>query len=594
MEKKAGRTQKRLTVLLLLAIVAAGAGFRFYDIQKVEPFLADEAIYVLEARYLYSIVELSWKSLRLKAEENKTGKDLWKREKEAERFAEGVEGRPPWFARPGHLLLLCLAMMIFGPKSLIVGPVVSAFFGTLCIPLVFLLGRRLYGTSAGLLASAFFSLSGVQVLYSRSGLTEQDSLFFLLLALLFYLNDRAARPDRKWFSLILSGFFMGVSFVVHYRIVIYMVAVAVLEIPYWFRRERGALAYALQRAAVLLGFIALPILLTELPYYLVMLFVHMFLKAMLPFQTYVEQLIGQAIYLVLTYKVAPSTGLRLQNFLTYPFLIWKMAGPAVAVGLLPAALIVFRYRRKEDFVLAVLILVPFLMCTLFNPRARYLSGFLPFIGLMMGTAIQRLCDEGRPSGLRWRRLVASVAVCLILGFGAYYSYRAALPKTSYAYAIDFVRTHQEGPPKHLATLTVVSQAFCGVKNVPSEWVSSEEELRAYYDQGYRYFIMDYVKDVIDAAMVMLNLPAKGPKFEKFKKRIDVMNRIEERTTPVFTCHNIHLDMIYNAFEVNQRFFQTLRFFREFRKHPEAQRIRVYDLKDFFEGEGTGAPPAPSR
>jgi uncharacterized membrane protein len=180
MEKREGRIQKRLTVLLLLVIVSAGAVFRFYHIQHVEPFIADEAIYLLEARYLYSIVELSWKSLRLKAEESKTGKDLWKREREAERFADGIEGRPPWFARPGHLYLLCMAMMIFGPKSLIVGPVVSAFFGTLCIPLLFLLGRKLYGNTAGLLASAFFSLSGVQVLYSRSGLTEQDSLFFFL------------------------------------------------------------------------------------------------------------------------------------------------------------------------------------------------------------------------------------------------------------------------------------------------------------------------------------------------------------------------------------------------------------------------------
>ncbi len=160
--------------------------------------------------------------------------------------------------------------------------------------------------------------------------------------------------------------------------------------------------------------------------------------------------------------------------------------------------------------------------------------------------------------------------------------------------MDFIRAHQEGPPKHLATLTVVSQAFCGVKNVPGEWVSSEEELREYYDQGYRYFMMDYVKDVIDTAMVMLNLPAKGPKFQKFKKRIDVMNRIEEQTVPVFTCRNIHLDKIYNAFEVNQRFFQTLRLFREIQQHPEARRIRVYDLKDFFEGEGTAVTlPGPS-
>ena len=98
---------------------------------------------------------------------------------------------------------------------------------------------------------AFFSLSGVQVIYSRSGLTEQDSLFFFLLALLFYVNDRTAQPDRKWWSLILSGFFIGVSFVVHYRMVTYMVAVAALELPFWLRWRREAILYALKRAAMI-------------------------------------------------------------------------------------------------------------------------------------------------------------------------------------------------------------------------------------------------------------------------------------------------------------------------------------------------------
>ena len=126
--------------------------------------------------------------------------------------------------------------------------------------------------------------------------------------------------------------------------------------------------------------------------------------------------------------------------------------------------------------------------------------------------------------------------------------------------------------------------FCGVENVPSEWPSSDEERRELYYQGHRYFIIDFVKDVIDRVMVMLNLPAKGLKFEKFKQRIDVMNRIEERTTPVFTCDNVHVSKIYNLFEVNQHFSMTLRYFREIRDNPEVRVIRVYDLKDFFEGE----------
>ncbi len=585
-----GRPAGRLaTVVLLVVVTAVGAGLRFHRVTEIEPFIADETIYYLEAKYLYSLAETAWESLQRKAEERRTGKDLWKREVEARRFKEGLAGRPPWFARPGHLYLLLAAMAVVGPDKVYVGPLVAATAGTLCIPLLFLLGRRLYGGTVGLLAAAFFALSAVQVHYARTGLTEQDSLAFFLVALLFYVKNRQGDPQRGWPSLALAGLFLGISFVVHYRMVIFIFSAFLLEIPYWTGRRQGGRRVAARRLAVLLCCAALPLLLTELPYYLVMLFVHFFFKATLPFQTYFEQLFGQAVWLVLTYIDAASTGVRLVNFLTYPYLLWQMEGAALpAVILLAAALLLLHRRRKDGFA-AVLTLVPFLLCTLFNPRTRYLCGFLPFASLLVAAAVHRLWTGEIPGPGLPRpafRAEAAVAVASVLACSGWHAVGECRSRASYSKAIAFVE--ERGELKHIATFAVVSQAYVGVRNVPTEWPASEEQLRRLYEQGYRYVVMDWLKDVIDVVMRRLHLAAKKEKFRVFQRRVDLMNRIEERTKPVFTCPNKHLEEVANIFEINQDFPQTLEWYRRIQGDRKVRTIRVYDLADYFapvEGRG---------
>jgi hypothetical protein len=330
----------------------------------------------------------------------------------------------------------------------------------------------------------------------------------------------------------------------------------------------------------LAGFALIPLLLTELPYYLVMLFVHFVFKATIPFQTYFEQLFGQAVYLILVYLDAPITGVKLVNFLTYPFLLWKLEGPAFSIGLLMTLILLLRARREEDGFAAVLVFFPFVLCTLFNPRSRYLSGFLPFAGLLMAVCLQRLWTHSPGGKTKWRQGAVAAAAVGILVFGSLYAHSALRSKVSYTKAIDFMQA--QGVRKHLASHVVVSQVLVGVKNVPSEWPMDDEELRDLYDRGHRYYILDFFKDAVDVVMARFNLAEEGERFVTFQKRLDVMNRIEERTKPVFTCPNRHVDEISNAFEVNQDFPKTMLFFRKLQEEPRARTIRVYDLKDYLE------------
>jgi len=579
----AGTIVKKTSILLLLAIVAAGAALRFSNISEVEPFLADEAAYVLEARYIYSLLSAARESIRLKLQEKRTGQDLWKKEREKKRFTEDLEGKTPWYGRPGHLYLVCIAMAIAGPEKVYPGALVSAFFGTLCILLVFLLGQRLYGTGAGLIAAALFALSAVEVLYSRSFLTEEDSLFFFLLAVLCYLSNRKAPAERKWGSVAMCGLLLGVSFVVHYRMITYIFALWLLEVPFWLTKDLQALRYATLRSLVLGVGLLTPIGLTELPYYAAMLFAHFALKTTLPFTTYVEQLVGQFLYLVSTYADSPVTGVAAVNFLTYPFLLWTLEGAAVTIALLAGMIGFFvglaKRRGLNEYLPAALFLVPWLSCTLFNPRTRYLSGFLPFGIVMAAACLQRFLQHAFSSRGRLGGWLLAAGLAAILVRGGTHALRAAEPKVSYGQAIAFI--HERGPKAHLATFPLISQVYSGVKNVPDLWPASEEELREVYAQGHRYLVVDFVKDVIDVVVGQFNLDKKGEKFAAFRRRVDLIDRIESTLSPVYTCPNRHIGKLYNLFEVNQNFTRTIEYARQIRSSARATTIRVYDLEAYF-------------
>lgn len=159
------------------------------------------------------------------------------------------------------------------------------------------------------------------------------------------------------------------------------------------------------------------------------------------------------------------------------------------------------------------------------------------------------------------------------------------PKSSYRNAISFINAH--GDTKHLSTFFMISQAYCGVKNVPGEWPSSLDELSRLYDTGYRYFIVDWMKDVIDVVIDQFNLTQKGEKFTAFKRRVELINQLETKISPAFTCPNRHIGELYNLFEVNQNFTKTMGYVRVVRENPAVHTIRVYDLKDYFEPDEPG-------
>lgn len=94
----------------------------------------------------------------------------------------------------------------------------SVILGGLSVLLTFLLGRRLYGSLVGLVASAALAVSFWSLMYSRVGI-RHILLPVLALATYFFfvrgigIGDKTARSNREHLlDFLLAGFFMGLSF----------------------------------------------------------------------------------------------------------------------------------------------------------------------------------------------------------------------------------------------------------------------------------------------------------------------------------------------------------------------------------------------
>lgn len=105
--------------------------------------------------------------------------------------------------------------------------IVSALMGAFTIIFVYAIGRRLYSRGQALLASFFFSVSFIHILYSHQIVLDVPMTFFYALALLF-----CARllGKRRWWDYGLAGLTCGLAVATKYNGVFILVALFVAHV----------------------------------------------------------------------------------------------------------------------------------------------------------------------------------------------------------------------------------------------------------------------------------------------------------------------------------------------------------------------------
>ena len=162
--------------------------------------------------------------------------------------------------KPGHTLLILLGLLVFGLHDY-ASFAVSAILGTLTVFLLYRLTSRMFRPEVALLAGLILAVSPFHVGYSRSGLAQANSVFFVVLGLyLWYLAYQEDAGCRR--RLLLAGCAIGFAFTCHFNL--FIMPPILIAFQAITSQEQPMLERA-KRLSLLCGGMALPLLMFELP-----------------------------------------------------------------------------------------------------------------------------------------------------------------------------------------------------------------------------------------------------------------------------------------------------------------------------------------
>ncbi len=168
---------KKLTIVILLGIIILGAFFRFYNITEKGFFISDESFFAIVEKTL--AITPSVLADGILHHRDNLGAYI------QERLWWGAQHTT---ARPGFIFPVAFLMMILGTHDY-VPFVFNALLGALTILLVYLLGMSIFKSEKIALAASFLlAISNYHIFYSRTGLAQVTTAFFLALSVLLYLN----------------------------------------------------------------------------------------------------------------------------------------------------------------------------------------------------------------------------------------------------------------------------------------------------------------------------------------------------------------------------------------------------------------------
>ncbi len=117
-------------------------------------------------------------------------------------FFEPLFKHPPFFT-----FFIAIFLKVFG-NTLLSAEYVPLIFGILTIPLIYLLGNKLYGWQVGLLSAIFFTLDPMSIICSQKVWMETTVAFLTVLSVYFFVK---ALKDRNDIFFVVSGIVSGLA-----------------------------------------------------------------------------------------------------------------------------------------------------------------------------------------------------------------------------------------------------------------------------------------------------------------------------------------------------------------------------------------------
>lgn len=463
--------RKRTVLILLILFITLGAFLRLYGLSEKGLFFWDEGIFLMGTRFVnWRVVELVDNLSRFGFHLNSLQSDV-----------PNVEGYPVFLQKPGHIVMLSLFSLFMGTSEYL-GPFMSAVFGILGLFVVFRLGRYLYGKPAALFAVLLLSLMPSHLYYSRLGMHEINSGFFVLLGVLLHVKSIDSRTKRGLDELLyfLSSACIGFALISSYRWIIFLPIVAGFDFLYHLFQVKKRFR-AVWRTVIFVSGLIIPLTIAEVSYFLCF---------------YPDYLNSQpsSYFLVLLKKFSTESQFNAEYPLFYLTQYATMEGFLfLLVAAIGCVLSISRRRWQERYP-AIIVLVTLLFFSLTLTRvSRAPSVIFPFLTLVAGLAMHRMFIWAKEH-LHTGRLVALLLLLSILGWFGFRAHQIIHLRSGYDAAFNFVRVESNG--RHLSTMAPLSAVFFGNKNVPLHPPASLDEMKQLCEQGgYRYLLVDWQKYV---------------------------------------------------------------------------------------------------
>ncbi|MDD4940141.1 MAG: glycosyltransferase family 39 protein [Candidatus Omnitrophica bacterium] len=233
---------KKVTLLLLGAIIVTSMGMNYYRLNESRMFAFDEGVYFNVVKTMRAPFEFLYSKMAGRPEYPEFSEYIKK--KAGYNFMAG---------KPTYLLLALTGSFIIGLKDFTL-PAVSAFFGVLTVLLAFFIARKIRDDSLGIMSAFILSVSWFFVTYSRSAFPHITGTFFAYLALLLH---GYSGKSRKY--VFFYGFSLGLAITSHYAFFWLAAIFGLVESYYFLRMSRSGLKTGLIRIFIWAGALALPV-----------------------------------------------------------------------------------------------------------------------------------------------------------------------------------------------------------------------------------------------------------------------------------------------------------------------------------------------
>ena len=363
---------------------------------------------------------------------------------------------PKWFYHPSlSIYIVCLlsaAYSLFAPLALstvhLLGRFNSAFWGTLSLPMIYLLGKRLYGKLSGILSALFLSVVVIHVQVSHFFTPDIMLVFFLIMTMWFSTGIMRRGMTRDY---ILAGAACGVGMASKY----WAPAILPIVAGYIFRlrvrgfgwRENRRLLAGLFTAG-LIFFILSPYVILDAPF------------AVPRILLWAKKTTG-AIPQIWALHFEGTSRYFFQLMRNLP---WGMGPPLFLLSLGGLVFITIRHRR-EDILLSSWIIVNFILIGSWHIKSiRYLLPIIPFLCLAAGELISEMLNRKR---FRIPGLVIGLAALLWSATFSFAFIHIYLVKHSKTRASDWIY-------ENLSPGTGIATDYCiplgGKNELPDDYV----------------------------------------------------------------------------------------------------------------------------